>query len=59
MGVIATMYEQRVKDNRDLRSKDNVIGVVKKLAIAKKGVYGFLPILLFYMPYNHLHYKNN
>ena len=43
LGVIATMYEKRVKDDNEilqaLQEKYNVIGIVKKLAIAKKGVY--------------------
>jgi len=43
LGVIATMYEKRVKDDNEilqaLQKKYNVIGIVKKLAIAKKGVY--------------------
>ena len=43
LGVVATMYEKRVKDDNEilqaLQKKYNVIGIVKKLAIAKKGVY--------------------
>ena len=43
LGVVATMYEKRVKDDNEilqaLQEKYNVIGIVKKLAIAKKGVY--------------------
>ena len=43
LGVVATMFETRVKDDNEilqaLRDKYNVIGVVKKMAIAKKGVY--------------------
>ena len=43
LGVVATMYETRVKDDNEilqaLQEKYNVIGIVKKLAIAKKGVY--------------------
>ena len=43
LGVIATMYEMRVKDDREilqlLQQKYNVVAVVKKLAIVKKGVY--------------------
>lgn len=49
MGVIATMYEQRVNDDREvlqaLKEKYNVIAVVKKLAIAKKGVYDGLAVV--------------
>lgn len=40
MGVVATMFEKRVKDDNEilqaLSQKHNVIGVVKKMAIAKK-----------------------
>jgi len=43
LGVIATIYEKKVKDDNDilkaLQEKYNVIGVVKKSVIAKKGVY--------------------
>lgn len=43
LGVIATMYDKRIKDDKDilqaLQEKYNVIGIVKRLAIAKKGVY--------------------
>ena len=43
LGVVATMFEVRVKDDNEilqaLNEKYNVIGVVKKMAIAKKGVY--------------------
>lgn len=43
LGVIATLFETRVKDDNEilqlLQEKYNVIGVVKKMAIAKKGVY--------------------
>lgn len=43
LGVVATMFEMRVKDDNEilqaLQDKYNVIGVVKKMAIAKKGVY--------------------
>lgn len=49
MGVIATLYEQRVKDDREvlqvMKEKYNVISVVKKLAIAKKGVYDGLAVV--------------
>jgi len=48
MGIIATMYEKRVKDDNEilsaLREHYNVIGVVKKMAIAKKGVYDGLSV---------------
>lgn len=43
LGVVATMFEKRVKDDNEilqaLQDKYNVIGIVKKMAIAKKGVY--------------------
>lgn len=43
LGVIATMYEKRVKDDQEilqtLKKEYNLIGVIKKLAVAKKGVY--------------------
>lgn len=43
LGVIATMYEVRLKDDKEilevLKEKYNVIGTVKKLAAAKKGIY--------------------
>lgn len=49
MGIIATLYEKRVKDDRDvlefLEEKGNVIAVVKKLAIAKKGVYSGMAVV--------------
>lgn len=48
MGVVATMFEKRVKDDNEilqaLSQKHNVIGVVKKMAIAKKGVYTGLSV---------------
>lgn len=43
LGLIATMYEKRVKDDNEildaLQEQYNVIGIVKKMAIAKRGVY--------------------
>lgn len=43
LGLIATMYEKRIKDDNEilqaLKEKYNVIGVVKKMAIVKRGVY--------------------
>ena len=43
LGVIATLYEMKIKDDneilQELQKKYNVIGVIKKLAIAKKGIY--------------------
>lgn len=49
LGIIATLYEQRVKDDRDvleyLQEKGSVITVVKKLAIAKKGIYSGMAVV--------------
>ena len=43
LGVIATMYEQRINDDKEileaLQKENNVIAIIKKMAIAKKGVY--------------------
>jgi chromosome partitioning protein len=48
LGVVATLYEKRVKDDNDilqaLRDKYNVIAVVKKMAIVKKGIYDGLSV---------------
>ena len=49
LGIIATLYEQRVKDDGDvleyLQEKGTVITVVKKLAIAKKGIYSGMAVV--------------
>lgn len=49
LGVIATLHEKRVKDDveilKALQEKHNVIGIVKKMAIAKKGVYDGLSVI--------------
>ena len=43
LGVIATLYDIRVGDDRDilalLQKEYNLLGVVKRLAVAKKGLY--------------------
>lgn len=43
LGIIATMYEMKIKDDNEileaLQERYKVIGVIKKMAIAKKGVY--------------------
>lgn len=43
LGVIATLYDTRVADDREilalLRKEYNLLGVIKRLAVAKKGVY--------------------
>ena len=49
LGIIATLYEQKVKDDQDvlefLEKKGNVITTVKKLAIAKKGIYSGMAVV--------------
>ena len=48
LGVIATLYEMRIKDDNDilqeLQKKFKVIGIIKKLALAKKGIYDGLSV---------------
>lgn len=43
LGVIATLYDTRVGDDREilelLRKEYNLLGVIKRLAVAKKGIY--------------------
>ena len=43
LGVIATLYDTRVSDDREilalLKEEYNLVGVVKRLAVAKKGIY--------------------
>lgn len=43
LGVIATLYEMRVNDDTEileaLGKEYNLIGIIKKMAVAKKGVY--------------------
>ena len=43
MGIIATMHDMRIKDNRDilelLKEQYNVIATIKRLAIVKQGIY--------------------
>lgn len=43
LGVIATLYDTRVTDDREilemLKNEYNLLGVIKRLAVAKKGVY--------------------
>lgn len=49
LGVIATLYETRSKDDnvilKALQNKYNVIGIVKKLVSAKKGIYDGLAVI--------------
>ena len=43
IGVIATLYDTRVSDDREilalLKKEYNLLGVIKRLAAAKKGLY--------------------
>ena len=43
LGVIATLYDTRVGDDHDildlLQKEYNLLGVIKRLAVAKKGIY--------------------
>ena len=43
LGVIATLYDTRVADDREilalLRKEYNLLGVIKRLAVAKMGIY--------------------
>lgn len=49
LGVIATLYDTRVTDDREilnlLKKEYNLVGVVKRLAAAKKGVYDGLAVV--------------
>ena len=49
LGVIATLYEKRVSDDNDiltvLKKEYNLLGVIKRLAVAKKGVYDGLAVV--------------
>lgn len=49
LGVIATLYEMRISDDNEilneLQKKYKVLGVVKKLAVAKKGIYNGLSVI--------------
>lgn len=49
LGVIATLYDTRVTDDREilalLKKEYNLLGVVKRLAIAKKGIYDGLAVV--------------
>lgn len=48
-GVVATMYEKRIKDDTEilalLNQKYNVLSVVNKKALAKKGIYEGLAVV--------------
>lgn len=49
LGVIATLYEKRVADDNEilavLKREYNVLGVIKRLAVAKKGIYDGLAVV--------------
>lgn len=49
LGVIATLYDTRVADDREilalLRKEYNLLGVAKRLAVAKKGIYDGLAVV--------------
>lgn len=49
LGVIATLYEKRVADDNEilaaLKKEYNLLGVIKRLAVAKKGIYDGLAVV--------------
>ena len=49
LGVIATLYEKRVADDNEilaaLRKEYNLLGVIKRLAVAKKGIYDGMAVV--------------
>mgnify|MGYP002508648131 CR=1 FL=1 len=49
LGVIATLYEKRVGDDNEilaaLKKEYNLLGVIKRLAVAKKGIYDGLAVV--------------
>ena len=49
IGVIATLYEKRVADDNEilaaLKKEYNLLGVIKRLAVAKKGIYDGLAVV--------------
>lgn len=49
LGVIATFYEKRVADDNEilsaLKKEYNLLGVIKRLAVAKKGIYDGLAVV--------------
>lgn len=49
LGVIATLYEKRVSDDNEilaaLKREYRLLGVIKRLAVAKKGVYDGLAVV--------------
>ena len=49
LGVIATLYEKRVSDDNEilsmLKREYRLLGVIKRLAVAKKGIYDGLAVV--------------
>lgn len=49
LGVIATLYDTRITDDQEilglLKEEYNLLGVVKRLAVAKKGIYDGLAVV--------------
>ena len=49
IGVLATLHDTRVTDDREilglLKEEYNLLGVVKRLAVAKKGIYDGLAVV--------------
>ena len=49
LGVIAMLYEKRVADDNEilaaLKKEYNLLGVIKRLAVAKKGIYDGLAVV--------------
>ena len=49
LGVIATLYEKRVADDNEilaaLKKEYTLLGVIKRLAVAKKGIYDGLAVV--------------
>lgn len=49
LGVIATLYEKRITDDneilRELEKEYRVLGIIKRLAVAKKGIYDGLSVI--------------
>jgi chromosome partitioning protein len=50
VGIIASLYEMQIKEDKEilakLKSEYNVIGIIKKAAVAKKGIYDGIPVVL-------------
>ncbi len=50
VGVIATLYEMSINEDREilnkLKKEYKVIGIIKKAAAAKKGIYDGLPVVI-------------